>query len=188
MKKPFYFSLLLLFCLSFFQVSIAQEIELVIPQGHDETVPMAQFSPDNNLIATASWDNSVKLWNAKTGRLLHTFKGHTDWVGSVSFSSDGELILTASKDKTAKIWSVKTGKLLHTLESESWVKSAQFSPDGSKIVTSSYGGTIIWDVKTGEILQKLDAGSLRANELAQFSHNGEYVLATATEKNYTLNK
>ena len=124
----------------------------------------AAFSPDGNVIVTASYDNTVKIWDALTGECLQTLEGHTERVDSVVFSPDGKKIVTASADKTAKIWDVSTGQCLHTLEGHTdWVSSAAFSPDGTVIVTASADRTAkIWNALTGECLYTLaghaDAG------------------------------
>jgi WD40 repeat protein len=90
----------------------------------------------------------VRIWDARTGRLLHTLKGHNDWVRSAAFSPDGGAIVSASWDNTVKIWEARTGRLLHTLEGHTEpVASAAFSPDGGAIVSASADQTVkIWAV------------------------------------------
>ena len=71
---------------------------------------------DGTTIATASWDKTVKIWNAQTGKLTRTLQDpatpenttHTDRVTSVTFSPDGTTIATVSFDKTAKIWGLQS--------------------------------------------------------------------------------
>ena len=67
------------------------------------------------MIISGSRDTTVKLWNAKTGKIIHTLEGHTDFVTSVAWSCDGKMIISGSGDTTVKIWDVKTGKIIHTL-------------------------------------------------------------------------
>ena len=59
-------------------------------------------------------DNSVKLWEAATGRLLRTFEGHSQAVTSVAFSPDGAYLLSGSADKTFKLWDAATGQLVRS--------------------------------------------------------------------------
>jgi hypothetical protein len=65
------------------------------------------FSPDGAQILTASADNTAKLWDAASGKLIASF-GHQDTVRWAGFSPDGARILTASADKTAKLWDAAT--------------------------------------------------------------------------------
>ncbi|MEG5163443.1 AAA-like domain-containing protein [Microcoleus sp. AT3-A2] len=80
-------------------------------KGHAEGVLEVSFSPDGEIIATASLDNTVKLWN-KNGILLTTLTGHRGVVTRVSFSPDGTFLASASFDQTAILWDVK--RILNT--------------------------------------------------------------------------
>ena len=71
----------------------------------------AAFSPDGARILTASADNTAKLWDAASGKLIASF-AHQDEVNDAAFSPDGARILTASGDKTAKLWDAASGKLI----------------------------------------------------------------------------
>ena len=69
-----------------------------------------------HLQASGSWDKTVKLWNSRNGRLLHTLSGHTGWVQALAFSNDGIYVASASDDDTVRVWDVVNGNCIKTLE------------------------------------------------------------------------
>src|SRR2546423_1034102 len=121
-------------------------------EGHIDSVNIVVFSPDGELAASGSDDNTVRLWNTKTGESRGTLKGHSDWVTTVVFSPDSELIASGSDDKTVRLWDVKTGESRGTLEGHSGlVTTVVFSPDGELIASGCGDRTVrLWDVETVE--------------------------------------
>jgi hypothetical protein len=63
-------------------------------EGHTSSISSVAFSASGDRLASASWDDTVRVWDAKTGQPLHTLKSHTNWVRSVAFSRDGAHIET----------------------------------------------------------------------------------------------
>jgi WD40 repeat protein len=74
------------------------------------------FAPDGQTFLSAGHDGTAELWDAQSGKLLHTFKGHRDWVTQAVYSPDGKTILTGSYDHTAILWDVQSGAVLHILQ------------------------------------------------------------------------
>jgi len=62
------------------------------------------------MLASGSWDDTIKIWNKNSGDLLWTLTGHVDYVNSVAFDST-YLLASGSKDTTIKIWDKNTGGL-----------------------------------------------------------------------------
>ncbi|HJN25749.1 MAG TPA: hypothetical protein QGG18_08690, partial [Rhodospirillales bacterium] len=83
--------------------------------GHTGSVMHVSWSPDGTRIATASYDNTARIWDVDGGKPLATMSGHTGTVMHVSWSPDGTRIATASSDATARIWDVDGGKPLATM-------------------------------------------------------------------------
>ncbi|BAY78612.1 WD-repeat protein [Nostoc linckia NIES-25] len=113
--------------------------------SHSDRVNKVSFSPDGKIIASASYDKTVKLWKSGDGTLFKTLEGHTDQVNSVAFSPDGRIIASASGDKTVKLWK-QDGSLIKTLSDDSdKILDVSFSPDGQLLAAGSVDNTVkIW--------------------------------------------
>jgi WD40 repeat protein len=150
-----------------------------ILEKHLGFVQKVRFSPDGKTIATASFDNTAKLWSAD-GKELATLSGHTKAVVDVSFSPDGQTIATASQDGTAKLWN-RQGKLLRTLEKRTGVVwSVSFSPDGQTIATVGEDKTVkLWNLN-GNLLKTWKAHDGEVYSIT-FSRDGK--IATGSDDN-----
>jgi len=147
--------------------------------SHQDVVNDAVFSRDGARILTASRDNTAKLWDAVSGKLIASFS-HQDGVIHAAFSPDGGRILTASADHTAKMWDATSGKLIASLAHQDLVRDAVFSPDGGRIVTASADNTAkLWDAASAKLLASfVHEGAV---ENAEFSPDGERILTASAD-------
>jgi WD40 repeat protein len=122
------------------------------PWGHLGSVWACAISPDGATIASASSDQTVKLWDAHTGEEVRTLSGHTSMVVGCTFSPDGKLVASAGADGTVRVWNCQDGVEHRVLKGHDRdVSACRFSPDGTWIVSAASDRTVkIWDVSTGE--------------------------------------
>ncbi|MGF2014027.1 beta-propeller domain-containing protein [Nostoc sp. DedVER01b] len=161
--------------------------ELNTLEGHSSGVISVVFSPDGQRLASASADNTIKLWDVATGKPVQTLTGHSGWVYSVVFSPDGQRLASASTDNTIKLWDVATGKVVQTLTGHSnWVNSVVFSPDGQKLASASADNTIkLWDVATGKVVQTLTGHSGWVYSVV-FSPDGQRLASASADNTIKL--
>ncbi len=125
--------------------------------GHTDLIYSIAVSPDRKILASASADKTIKVWQLNTGQELHTLWGHTDAVLSIAISPDGEILASGSADKTIKIWQLSTGRELRTLRGHSsQVYSVAISPNGDILASGSEDKAIaIWQISTGRLLRTI---------------------------------
>ncbi len=105
------------------------------------------FSPDGRLLASCSWDRTVRLWDPATGEHRGTLTGHAGIVREVAFSPDGQL-LASTGDETVQLWDPGTGEHWGTLTGHAgFVRAVAFSPDGRLLATGGDDKTVrLWNL------------------------------------------
>ncbi|CAM0905698.1 unnamed protein product [Alopecurus aequalis] len=94
------------------------------------------------LLASASFDSSIKLWEVEQGHLLYSLAGHRQPVYSVAFSPNGEYLASGSLDQSLHIWSVKEGKILKTFRGSGGIFEVCWNKEGSKIAACFSNNTV----------------------------------------------
>ncbi len=159
MKKRcfIYFLILFLIFTIYLSDTSAQDIRYTVLEGHTDSVNSVSFSPDGQILASGSNDDTTRLWNVATGDTINTVRGYRSNVNSVSFSPDGQILASGSSNDTIRLWDVATGDTIRTLRRHTnSVSSVSFSPDGQTLASGSWDDTIrLWDVATGDTIRTL---------------------------------
>lgn len=129
-------------------------------KGHVERppVPRVTYSPDGKLLASASWDNHVIVWDAETGEPIHTLgSGYGGAVytpyNAVVFSPDGKNLCACSGNKTISVWNVADGKLINDWRAhDQTIFALEYSHDGSRIASAGVDGRVrVWNAATAAL-------------------------------------
>lgn len=125
---------------------------LVEFKGHSNFCFSVKFSPQGNLLVSGSFDETVKVWDVRTGECVSTLPAHSDPVTGVDFNTDGTCIVSSSHDGLMRIWDVATGECLKTIYAEGNppVTFVKYSPNGKYVLSGMLDGKLrLWNV-TGD--------------------------------------
>ena len=125
--------------------------ETALLTGHTWEVSTVAFSPDGRTLASASWDDPIRLWNVYTGQLRVTLTRYVNDVNAIAFSSDGKTLAIANANEIL-LWDAETGQQHTRLAGHAGsVKAMAFMSDGKQLVSVSQDGTLrIWDILMGQ--------------------------------------
>ena len=149
----------------------------VLPNSSKMPVLSVAWAPDGTKLATGTWEGTVELWDARTGRHLATWAGpplrpaqggrNPYAVWGVAWAPDGRVVTSTRYDRHVLVWEAASGRLLASLTPDSQPNGVAWRPDGSGFATSDDAGTIqLWDAQKSYA----DAGALQPREYAGWSY------------------
>ena len=161
-----------------------QELIHSLP-GHQSTINQITYSQDGKLLASASAEDEIKIWDTESGELIDTLKTESPQargINSISFSQDRNFLIAADEDKTIQIWDLTNSTILSSFTGHSdRIQTITVSPDNKIIASAGNDRTIkIWNIK-GELLQTIAKHDQEINSL-QFTADSK-ILASASSDN-----
>jgi WD40 repeat protein/serine/threonine protein kinase len=157
--------------------------ELQTFRGHTNWVDALAISPNGSLLASASKDGTIRLWDVHSGKELRTLPGHLLRIFRIAFSPDGTRLAAPCLDNTICLWNVATGKNVLTLRGHTdIVVSVAMSPDGSRLASASADKSIkVWDLATGQAVLTLQGHTDLCCDTG-FSLDGKRIISTGQDQ------
>ncbi|MCA8986669.1 MAG: protein kinase [Planctomycetaceae bacterium] len=156
--------------------------------GHTGPIRSVRFSPDSGLLISGSQDNSVKVWDAKSGAPIKTFRGHDSAVRGCIMTRDLRSVLSCSEDHLVIRWSVDEYAEIQTLNGQELdghrdaILSARFSATGDSILSTSRDRSArLWDVASGKILQDFREGHQYLSSRGVFLDENRVIITSAAD-------
>ncbi len=162
--------------------------------GHNGDIMDVAFNPEGKFVISASRDDTLKLWDAKTGKAIgQPWHGHKNGsilkgVSTTAFSPDGKLVVSGGVNHTLIVWLVETGMPIHhLLGHENIIFDVEFSPNGKQIISGSADGNLrLWDVETGKQIGKPWGLHKEFFRYVKFTQDGKYVISEGSD--YSIQK
>ncbi|MEG4232098.1 AAA-like domain-containing protein [Microcoleus sp. Pol11C3] len=169
------------------QQAVSQVKERNSLEEHSGSVWGVAISSNGKILASASADKTIKLWNLESQKPIATLTGHSSSVNSVAFSPDGKTLASASADKTIKIWNLESQKPIATLTGHSIsVNNVAFSPDGKTLASASEDMTIkLWHLQSQTPVATLIGHRSSVNSVA-FSPDGKTLVSASEDMTIKL--
>ena len=164
-----------------YRALIASQLQRTL-SGHTDWVTDVAVSPTGEWIATASYDGTVRIWNAATGQMTHRLEDHIGIVNSVAFNADGSRLASAGNDGFVFIWDTATYELIAALagENNGTVQKAVFHPDGRRLAAVYEDTSIrIWDTVTRQSILRLFGHTKIVNDVAFNPEGSRFATAGA---------
>ena len=160
-------------------------------EGHTDLVAGVAVMQNGQRAVSASWDQTLKVWDLESGKALRTLLSHSQWVLSVALTGDEQHVVSGSEDQTLKVWDLETGRLLHSLEEhEGPVDAVALSGSHLAASKSEDQTVMLWDL-TGPTPRRVatlnEPQAYEFGPTAAFAADVPVLVTVAGEDHDTLN-
>ena len=157
-------------------------------EGHKAAVRSIAFSQDGHRIISGSQDNTVNVWDARSGQLIKTLRGHAGRVRSCRFAAADRLAVSGGHDGRVKFWDIEGYEEARVLRGYvldghlDAILAASFSHDGQQVVTASRDRSAkTWELSSGKQLLTLREGHSFTTSVGLFFPDGKRLLTSAVD-------
>lgn len=120
---------------------------------HTDWVSCLRFSPESKkpLLASASWDGTVKIWDPSSMTLLNTFVGHTNAVNTIAFAAGSKYLASGGKDGNILLWNLETNSFIKAKQLNFPINQLSFSTVSYTLAAATDEGVYLWDLVKDQI-------------------------------------
>ena len=161
------------------QDSIGLEL-LAVLAGHQGMISNLAWEPHGHVLATTSFDKTLRIWEAQQGKNLKTIKKHTRNITTLAWAPEGQALATAGDDRMIVLWSYPSVQAAGVLDDfDKGINALAWSPNGKMLVSAANSLELaVWDPKNRK-LQKRVAGHETLPRHLSFSRKGEWIASTS---------
>jgi WD40 repeat protein/tRNA A-37 threonylcarbamoyl transferase component Bud32 len=162
----------------------APKAKFVSLTSQSQPILSVAFSANGEILASASHDNTIQLWNTATGKALNALPDHVD---ALAFSPHGNTLATAEWDGTIKQWDMTNAQVLATLDGHSGkVNCVAFSPDSHILASGGSDRTVrLWDLAAEKLVRTLPGHKADVTSVA-FSPDGRTLASASLDSTIRL--
>ena len=153
-------------------------------KGHEGRVSHVKFHPTDKYIASASFDNTWRLWDVTTGQELLLQEGHSKEVYSLDFQQDGSLLCSGGLDNVGLVWDIRSGKSIMSLNGHTKpLYSVKWCPNAYQVATGGGDGLInIWDLRKSKKATEILAHSSIVTDISISRGKNPYLISSGYDK------
>ncbi len=155
--------------------------------GHRDWVQTLAFAPDGQMLASAGYDKTIRVWRVASGSVQQVLRGHQRSINSVAFSPDGNWLVSAGDDATVRLWQQTSGEQYAVLQGPGYaVYSVAFSPDGALLAAGGKDRTVfVWRLAERKLIHSFEGHDDDVLAVA-FSPDGKMLASAGADKEIKL--